>query len=85
MTSRLLSNIAQLRERRERLFSLNHADRQAVGVGLRSGREEKRKKRILIVLFENDDGAGEFAALGVGLVSDVLSQSDPLDFALPKR
>jgi hypothetical protein len=38
----------------------------------------------LIVFFENDDGAGEFAALAVGLVPDVLSQPDPPHVAFTK-
>ncbi len=58
----LAVNIAQLRERCERLPAVDYADRQTVGIGLRRGREGKRQERVLVVLFKNDDGAGEFAA-----------------------
>ena len=51
-----------LRERCERLPAVDYADRQTVGIGLRRGREGKRQERVLVVLFKNDDGAGEFAA-----------------------
>ena len=37
----------------------------------------------LVVLFENDDGTGEFATLPVGLAADVFTKSHPphLSFA----
>ena len=36
----------------------------------------------MVALFKNDDGTGEFAALAVGLTSDIFSQSDPARFHL---
>jgi hypothetical protein len=43
-------NIAQLRERFERLPAVHYADRETVGIGLRRGREGKRQERVLVVL-----------------------------------
>jgi hypothetical protein len=80
----LAVNIGQLRERCERLPAVRYADWETVGIGLRRGREGKRQERVLVALFKSDDGAGEFAALAVGLTSDIFSQSDPPDFAFTK-
>jgi hypothetical protein len=55
-----------------------------VGIRLLRSGEWDRKEGVLVVLFENDDGAREFAALAIGLVADVLSQSDPPHFAFAK-
>ena len=38
----------------------------------------------MVVLFQNDDGAGEFSALAIGLVTDVVPQPDPPNFAFTK-
>ena len=38
----------------------------------------------MVVLFQNDDGAGEFPALAIGLVTDVVPQPDPPNFAFAK-
>jgi hypothetical protein len=38
----------------------------------------------LIVLFENDDWAGEFAALAVGLIADVFAKAHPPYLAFAK-
>ncbi len=38
----------------------------------------------MIVLFQNDDGAGEFPALAIRLVADVVPQPDPPNFAFAK-
>jgi hypothetical protein len=80
----LAVNIAQLRKRRERLPAVHNADRETVGIGLRRGREGKRKEGILVVLSEDDDWASEFAALAVGLVPDIFPESNPPDFAFSK-
>ena len=40
----LAVNIAQLRERCERLLTVHHADRETVGIGLLRGREGERKE-----------------------------------------
>jgi len=40
----LAVNIAQLRERRERVLAVYHANRETVRTGLRSGREGQRKE-----------------------------------------
>jgi hypothetical protein len=61
----LAVNIGQLREHCERLPAVHYADWETVGIGLRRGREGKRQERVLVALFKNDDGAGEFAALAV--------------------
>jgi hypothetical protein len=80
----LAVDVAQLGECGERLPAVYHADRETIRIGLRRGREGKRKERVLVVLFENDDGAGEFAALAVGLVPDVFPESHPPNFAFAK-
>ena len=49
----LAVNIAQLRERCERLPAVHYADRERVGIGLRRGREGKRQERVLVSLFKN--------------------------------
>ena len=80
----LAVNIPQLRERCERLPAVHRADGETIRIGLRRRREGKCEERVLIVLFENDDGPGEFAALAVSLVSDVLAQPDPPNLTFPK-
>ncbi len=80
----LAINVAQLRERCERLPAVHRADGETIRIGLRCRRQGECEERVLIVLFENDDGPGEFAALAVSLVSDVLAQPDPPNLTFPK-
>ena len=38
----------------------------------------------MVVLFQNDDGAGEFPALAIRLVADVVPQANPPNLAFAK-
>jgi hypothetical protein len=57
---------------------------ETVGIRLLRSGEWDRKEGVLVVLFENDDGAREFAALAVGLVADVFAESYPPHLAFAK-